>query len=403
MKWPLRPLRELVRIASGKTPSRNQARYWGGEVPWISPKDMKIPFISSSQEKVTQAAIEERRVDLLPAGVVLVVVRGMILAHTLPVALTTAPATINQDIKALSARDGLEPEFLFWMIRASASALLRETTVAGHGTKRLETDWLLNREIPLPPIESQSRVVERIREAMGRVEEIQSIAAERQNDCEALPSVWFTEEVEALRAKTAARSLEDLTTSIPSAMASGPFGSQLLHGEFVDEGHLVIGIANVQEHRFDPVRKWMIDDAKLAAMKRFQVFAGDVLVTVMGTVGRCCVVPEGIGTAVTSKHVYRIRVPKDVVRPHFLSALINFDRVTRRSLLGTAKGGVMPGLNGSKLKALRIPLPSPGEQDALAEGLERRLELRRYDAAATESDLKALRAAILRQAFAGEL
>lgn len=397
------PIGELARITSGKTPPRDVERYWGGKVPWISPKDMKSDYLSGSLETVTSDAVADRCVEVLPANAVLVVVRGMILAHTLPVSLTTVPATINQDIKALLATETVEPDFLHWMLTASAGDLLRATTVAGHGTRRLTTDILLGWKIPVPNLSEQRRIVARIREAMERVEEIERLDAERRAWVAELPIAYVTEKIAAAREASESRTIGEIVANVPGSMSSGPFGSQLLHSEFVPEGHLVIGIANVQEHRFDPTRKWMIDDKKLQSMQRFRVKAGDVLVTVMGTVGRCCVVPVDIGTAVTSKHVYRIRLPSGDLLPEYLSAILNFDRVTRSSLLGRAIGGVMPGLNSTKLRELRVPVVTLETQRRIVEDLARLLDARTLLREGLGEDCGKLRAAILRQAFSGNL
>jgi type I restriction enzyme, S subunit len=95
-EWPLVPLRYLVTFLSGGTPDKGKSEFWtGGSIPWVSPKDMKVDRIEDSEDHITEAALDESATQLLPVGSVLIVVRGMILAHTLPVAVTTGPVTIN--------------------------------------------------------------------------------------------------------------------------------------------------------------------------------------------------------------------------------------------------------------------------------------------------------------------
>ena len=78
-------------------PAKDERGYWGGEIPWVSPKDMKRRFIRSSEDTITERALAETGLKLIAPPVVLIVVRGMILAHTFPVAITTVPVTINQE------------------------------------------------------------------------------------------------------------------------------------------------------------------------------------------------------------------------------------------------------------------------------------------------------------------
>jgi type I restriction enzyme S subunit len=68
------------------------------------------------------------------------VVRGMILAHTLPVAVNRVPVTINQDMKAIVPKNGLSAEYLATMVRGAERDLLSKVDIAGHGTRRLRTE-----------------------------------------------------------------------------------------------------------------------------------------------------------------------------------------------------------------------------------------------------------------------
>lgn len=167
--WPLVPLRFLVRFLSGGTPDKGNADFWsGGAIPWVSPKDMKVDRINDSEDHITVAALDGSSTQLVPVGSVLVVVRGMILAHTLPVAVTTGPVTINQDIKALVCGQRILPEFLHAVLAGQAEWLLSQADSSAHGTKKLETEVLQRFEVPCPTLELQRRIVATMRaQAMG--------------------------------------------------------------------------------------------------------------------------------------------------------------------------------------------------------------------------------------------
>ena len=91
---------DVATLVSGGTPSRNDPKFWGGTVPWITCKDMKADRLGDSSERSTEAGLEAGS-RLVPAGSVLIVIRGMILARDVPVALATRPVAFNQDLKAL--------------------------------------------------------------------------------------------------------------------------------------------------------------------------------------------------------------------------------------------------------------------------------------------------------------
>src|SRR6266404_3734859 len=107
--WTPERLGKLGRWLSGGTPSMAIPDYWGGDIPWVSPKDMKRSRLWDSIDHVTAKALGNGT-RLAPAHALLIVVRGMILAHTCPVARAELPLAFNQDIKALIPRSDVDSE-----------------------------------------------------------------------------------------------------------------------------------------------------------------------------------------------------------------------------------------------------------------------------------------------------
>ncbi len=84
------------RAAQFRTPSKARPEFWDGDIPWVAPKEMKVFRIGKSSMNVTRLAVAEGGAKLVPKPAVLMVVRGMILAKRVPVAISTRPLTINQ-------------------------------------------------------------------------------------------------------------------------------------------------------------------------------------------------------------------------------------------------------------------------------------------------------------------
>ncbi|MFA4917723.1 MAG: restriction endonuclease subunit S [Thermodesulfovibrionales bacterium] len=150
-RWPVVSMGELFLHVSGATPSTENPDFWSGAIPWVSPKDMKTPEINDTTDHISDAALKSSRLRLLPKDTVLIVVRGMILAHTFPVTITRVPVTINQDMKALLPRAEIEPDYLHWLLKSNAAKILSLVSTAGHGTKRLEMALLLGLTVSVPP------------------------------------------------------------------------------------------------------------------------------------------------------------------------------------------------------------------------------------------------------------
>ncbi len=155
--WETERLENLVKVVSGGTPSKGNEIFWNGDFPWVSPKDMKSIKISDSIDRINQVVFEQTNLKKLPIGSVLIVVRGMILAHTVPIGITSAQVAINQDIKAFISLGRVLPEFLLWFLLSQHANLLSKVSNAAHGTKRLEMDDLLGLPVFVPTVELQDK------------------------------------------------------------------------------------------------------------------------------------------------------------------------------------------------------------------------------------------------------
>jgi type I restriction enzyme S subunit len=160
-EWDCKTLEDAADWFSGGTPSRSQISWWTGNVPILTPKDMKVFEISDTIEHVTEeAALAGSK--MMPAETAFIVVRGMILAHTFPVCLSTRPFAFNQDIKAVRGRESLKTRFLAHWFAANSSLFLRKATEATHGTKKLDMPELHHVHIAIPKPDEQDEIVRRI-------------------------------------------------------------------------------------------------------------------------------------------------------------------------------------------------------------------------------------------------
>lgn len=150
-------LGDLVSFVSGGTPSKQVTAYWGGETPWVSAKDLKSLRITSSIDTLSD---EGRRVaSMVPAGTLLILVRGMSLFKSIPLGVTTRELAINQDLKGLIPNEKISSEFLAYILLACEGTLLQMVESAGHGTGRLDTDTLKDFTLRVPHRDEQDRIV----------------------------------------------------------------------------------------------------------------------------------------------------------------------------------------------------------------------------------------------------
>ncbi len=196
--------------------------------------------------------------------------------------------------------------------------------------------------------------------------------------------------------------IDQLLAMQPQSLQSGPFGSNLRHSEFQERGVLVIGIDNVQDGMFSLGKEHRISERKYEALKKYTARPLDVLITVMATVGRSCVVPADLERAIITKHVYRISVNEALVDSRYLMHALRGSEVIRNQVARQSIGQTRPGLNSSILRRLAVPLPPRSEQSRIVAEIDRRESSVRHagaDLATTDARVGRLRQAILRSAF----
>ena len=152
--WETMPIISVCKkIFGGGTPSKNHPEYFEGDIPWVSPKDMKSEVITDSIDHITKEAIANSTTSLVPANSVLMVIRSGILKHSLPVAINAVPVTINQDMKAFVPGENITASFLRNYFHAIESDVL--SGVRGVTADNIEFKAFQMRQMIMPPLSKQ--------------------------------------------------------------------------------------------------------------------------------------------------------------------------------------------------------------------------------------------------------
>ena len=150
-------------MISGGTPSTSESSYWDGDIPWVSPKDMKSEIIYDTEDHLSESAIYNSATKLIPAQSVICVVRSGILKHTLPVAILSRAMCINQDIIAFKSKTGIIiSNFLFYILKTKSLSILADGIKPGVTVQSFYNGFFKDYKIPAPSSATQQAIVAEI-------------------------------------------------------------------------------------------------------------------------------------------------------------------------------------------------------------------------------------------------
>lgn len=148
----------------------------------------------------------------------------------------------------------------------------------------------------------------------------------------------------------------------------GPFGSQLKLEEMSTNGYKVYTQANVITKNFNYGTKF-ITKQKYDELNACEIKSNDIVVTMMGTSGRCALVPKDAPIGVMDSHLLRLRFNNDLDL-RFLAFIIDEAPYLKQQIFIAGKGSIMHGLNSNMIKNLSLAIPPLSEQTAIVRYLD---------------------------------
>ncbi len=156
--WEVRPLGSLCKIRSGGTPSRGNAAYWGGSIPWVKTGQVNYQVINTADEFITQEGIENSAATVFPAGTILMAMYGQGATRG-RVGFLGIPAATNQACAAF-LDPKVDASYLYQFLVAAYDALRR---MGREGTqKNLSAALLKDIPVPVPPREEQEILASKV-------------------------------------------------------------------------------------------------------------------------------------------------------------------------------------------------------------------------------------------------
>ena len=393
--WEWTRLEELTEVNLGKTPTRSKKEYFLGDKVWLSIRDLKGDYVSSSNEGLTDDAIKASNIKIVLKGTLLMSFK-LTLGRT---AFADCDLYTNEAIASLPIKNDSTLDKYFLKYALGAIDLEKEVDNAVKG-KTLNKQKLKNLDIPLPPLQEQKRIVAKLDSLFAKIDQAITLHQQNIDEADALMGSALNEVFGELDTNKKI-SLKDITTKIGSG--STPRGGQKA---YKTEGISLIRSMNVHDAGFRTKGLAFIDDEQAKKLNNVTIEENDVLLNITGaSVARCCIVDKAYLPARVNQHVSIIRLKEDML-PKFLHYYLISPSVKADLLFGSSGGATREAITKSMLESFEVPfIPIETQQKTVQylDQLSQKIETLKQVQTQKMESLKALKASILDQAFRGEI
>ena len=342
--WKKYKLSEIGTVVGGATPSTTVERFYGGDIPWLTPKDLsnfQDRYIERGERNITREGLDSCAAQLLPANSVLFSSRAPIGY----VAIAKKPIATNQGFKSIIPNEKVDSLFLYYILRYNKEKI--EAMGSGTTFKEVSGAVMKNIEVALPSLEEQRRIAGILGAIDDKIENNRRINTNLELQAQALYKQWFVDNrKDDWEEKQLGEIALHITDGVHNTVIDSPNGEYyLLSCKNIKSGQLFIGS---NERRID-------HETFTKLRKRTRLSHGDILVTSVGTVGEMYLVNESPSNYEFQRSVAIIKPNNDIISSYFLYAALLYQQNEIKHL---AHGAVQQCIFISDLKEYSLIVPN---------------------------------------------
>ncbi len=385
----------ICNIEIGRTPSRNQPKYWGNGYSWLSIADMKnFKFLSETKEQVTDLAIRECNMKLVPQGTLLFSFK----LSVGKVGIASKDLFTNEAIAALKIKSEKEvyQPFLYHALGSLNFDGKGDRAVKGITLNKAKLRELL---IPLPPLPAQKRIAEILDKADALRQKNKQLLATYDELLQSTFLDMFGDPVTNPKGWEI-KKLKEFYIDQKNGTKCGPFGSALKKNEYKESGVPVWTMDNIKPNKFIEGENLFISEEKYNDLRGYKTQKGDIIISRAGTVGKMCIIPFTVA-AIISTNLIRLRLNSKKLLPiYFTTIMSNWGPKLAR--LKTGGDNSFTHMNTGVLNEIELPIPPIALQNQFAQIVEN-IEAQKTLVKQSLHESEDLFNGLLQKAFGGEL
>jgi type I restriction enzyme, S subunit len=370
-------------VGSGTTPDTENATYYGGDIPWVTPGELRESLITTTTKMVTHRALREcSALKVFPEGTLLIAMYGATIGR---LGVLGTPACLNQACCALGGGTSLEARFVYyWFIG------FRENVIqlgSGGGQPNISQEKVRSLRIPAPGRSLQLRIADFLDRKTAAID---ALIAKKE---------WLIELLQEKRQALITQAVtKGLDPNVPMKDSGvewlgqvpahwtvrrlkhlGKIRSGIAKGRDVADKATIarpyLRVANVQNGWLNLEDVASIEVTREEA-SRYALRNGDVLMNEGGDfdkLGRGYVWEGQIAECIHQNHVFAVR-PWRTVNPYWVNIATQASYLRHFFILRSKQSTNLASISSTNLGEAPIPMPPTAEVDDILRGLRTALE-----------------------------
>jgi type I restriction enzyme M protein len=346
-KWDIIKIEQILKeIINGSTPSKKEGKYWDKkEVNWLTIPDFNDSsiYLRETSQFTTKQALSDNLLKVIPKNSVMLSCTATIGK----VNINKIELTTNQQINSIICNDKIIPEYLAFYLKTQKNNL--ENLTSNSGVKHINLTMLNNFKIPLPPKNTQEKIIKEIIEL-----------EKKENN--------FKDEIEELE-----KSIKQMVSNNTKEEKLDNIKTMLSRGKSPKYGNSNTQIIKSGQARgyneFDFSEKHYVSNDFILDERKLE--KGDILINSsgVGTAGRVTLFDLD-GDFVVDSHISILRLDKTKANPDYiLYSLANIGFKTIESMAMGQSGQIE--LSQATIKNIKIPLPTIQEQNKIVKQIKK--------------------------------
>lgn len=345
--WKKVKLSELGTIVGGGTPSTKKEEYYGGDIPWITPKDLANfgeRYIEYGNRNITLEGLENSSAKILPAGSILFSSRAPIGY----IAIAANNVSTNQGFKSIIPNSDVDSLFLYYLLKFNKDKI--ENMGSGTTFKEVSASIMKSIEVFIPTEIVEQRKISAI---LGAIDDKIENNKKINHHLEEILQANLEKQLESISIKS---KIIDLNLTVSDHVANGSFKSLKDNVKLVEKTDYALFLRNIDlKNHLNGERRY-VTESSYEFLKKSRLYGHEVIISNVADVGSVHRVPKMNMPMVAGNNVVFLQSENSLLTD-YLYVYFN-SRLGQHDIMSITSGSAQQKFNKTDFRNLEIPILS---------------------------------------------